>query len=449
MGVRNFKLSRRTWLRGAGVACALPYLEAMGATTPAAKDAPRRMCCVYFPNGASLPPKSNPMHSEWSWFPLGEGADYRSTKVLEPLEPLRGKFSILGGLSHPNSRQVLGHLAADTWLTAGDLRNSVYNNRVSADQVAASRLGRHTRYPSLVLSTDGGIGYKSRIATLSFADGGRPIPSENRQREIFERYFVPGGGATTDERRRSLARSQKIVDLVMDDTARLQRRLGTLDRQRMDEYLTSLSAVEQQIERNEAWLNVPLPRVDAERIDFDSNPAVDPTAYLRTMFDLMVLAIQTDLTRVLTYMMAREDGIGFGENFPKLALGIKKGHHGISHDKSDGHWEDWGRYDRWMAEQFAYFLSRLDSLGDERGSLLDSTLVLYGSACSTTHNAVNYPLVLAGGAAMGLRHGHYLRQEEEMPMANLLVSMLNAVGAPTDRFGDSTGRFSAPGHELF
>ncbi len=449
MGVKALRLDRRTFLRGAGVACALPYLEAMGGSAPSASGPPRRMCCVYFPNGVSLPPESNPAHREWSWFPLGEGADYQVTRVLEPLEPLRDKLSLLAGLSHPNSRQVLGHLAGDTWLTAGDLRGSAYNNRISVDQVAARRLGRHTRYPSLVLSTDGGIGYKSRISTLSFAEGGRPIPAESRHRDIFERYFVPGGGATTEQRRRSLARSQKIVDLVMDDTARLQRQLGKLDRERMDEYLTSLSEVEQQIHRNEAWLEVPLPEMDAQRIDFDSHPAVDPAAYVRTMFDLMVLAIQTDLTRVLTYMMAREDGMGFGENFPKLALGIKKGHHAISHDKADGHWAEWGEYDRWLTGQFAYFLSRLDGLRDEHGSLLDSTLVLYGSACSTTHNAVNYPLVLAGGSAMGLRHGRYLRQEEETPMANLLASMLNAVGVPTDRFADSTGLYTAPGHELF
>lgn len=455
------RLSRRTWLRGAGVACALPYLEAMG--MGGAMDngeagglggdptgaAPKRLCYVYFPNGASLPPESNPAHRDWSWFPLGEGADYQSTKVLEPLSPLRKKMTVLGGLSHPNSRQVLGHLAGDTWLTGGDLRGSTYQNRISVDQFAARRLGLHTRYPSLVLSTDGGIGYKSRVSTLSFADGGRPIPSENRQRQIFERYFAPSGGATTSERRQSLERRKKIVDLVMEDTASLQRSLGQDDRDRVDEYLTSLSSVEEQISHNEQWLDIPLPQVDGGTIDFDSNPAVDPTAYLRTMFDLMVLAIQTDMTRVLTYMMAREDGMGFGENFPKLALGIKMGHHGISHDQADGHWEEWGRYDRWLAEQFAYFLTRLDHLRDGNGSLLDSTLVLYGSACSTTHNAVNYPLVLAGGSAMGVRHGRYLKQQKETPMSNLFVSMLNTVGIEIEQFADSTGPLEIDAEPLF
>ena len=449
MSGKSWKIDRRTWLRGVGVACALPYLEAMSNTLPAAGQAPKRLCYLYTPNGVSLPPESNPAYEEWSWFPMGEGSEYRTTKVLESLNPLRSKLSILGGLSHPNSRQVLGHLAGDAWLTAGDLRGSVYNNRISVDQYAARYLGKETRYSSLVLSTDGGIGYKSRISTLSFADGGRPIPAENRQREIFERYFAPNGGATTDDRRRSLARKKKIVDLVMDDTSRLQDQLGKHDRDRMDEYMTSLSSVEQQIQRNEAWLDVPMPEVDSGRIDFNCNPAIDPTAYLRTMLDLIVLAIQTDLTRVLTYMLAREDGMGFGENFPKLALGINKGHHAISHDQADGHWQEWGSYDRWLAEQFAYFLTRLDSLPDKQGTLLDNTLVLYGSACSTTHNAVNYPLVLAGGANMGLHHGHYLRQSEELPMSNLFVSMLNAAGVPATEFGDSTGPYTAPTHQLF
>ena len=439
MNRQSWQLDRRTWLRGAGVACALPYLEAMARSAEGAGAGPRWMCYVYFPNGASLPPTSNPAHEQWSWFPLGEGANYKTTNVLQPLEPLRDKLSILGGLSHPNSRRVLGHLAADTWLTAGDLRGSTYNNQISVDQVAARHFARHTRYPSLVLSTDGGIGYKSRVSTLSFADGGRPIPSENRQREVFERYFAPGGGTTTEERRRSLARRKKIVDLVMDDTSNLERRLGKDDRRRLDEYLTSLSSVEQQIQRNERWLDVPLPEMAVDHIDFDSNPAVDPGAYLRTMFDLMVLAIQTDMTRVITYMMAREDGMGFGENFPKLALGISKGHHAISHDQADGHWQEWGSYDRWLTEQFAYFLSRLEGLHNDRGSLLDQTLVLYGSACSTTHNAVNYPLVLAGGSQLGLNHGQFRKFSDKTPLSNLFLTMLNRLGVEAESFADSTG----------
>lgn len=434
------RISRRTWLRGAGVACALPYLEAMAGASTTPQSAPRkRLCFLYFPNGVSLPPAENTVDSQWRWFPEGTGPNCRFTKILEPLEPLRDDVTVLSGFSHPKSRRLLGHLAGDTWLTGGDLRGSRYLNSISADQVAAAELGRQTRYPSLSFSTDGGIGYKSRISTLSFAAGGRPIPTEHRQREIFERYFSPDGGGSTDERRRRLARGKKIVDLVMEDARSLHDQLGQRDREKVDEYLSSLGDVETQIARNEAWLDTPRVKVDGSGLDLDLAAEVDPQGYLRTMLDLMVLALQTDLTRVLTYMMAREDGMGFGENFPKLALGLKKGHHTISHDKADGHWAEWGAYDRWLTSQLAYFVERLRTVEDEHGPVLDNTLVLYGSACSSTHNAVNYPLVLAGGKNLGVQSRGFVRTVEETPMSNLLLTLLRTVGVDSSGFSDSTG----------
>lgn len=437
MNSRSWRIDRRTFLRGAGVACALPQLEAMASATRGMATRPKRLCYVYFPNGVSLPPASDTVNAPWRWFPDGEGADYRPTKVLEPLARHRQSVTVLGGLSHPKSRRLLGHLAGDTWLTGGDLRGAQYRNQVSADQLAAQTLGRDTRYPSLVLSTDGGVGYKSRVATLSFDDRGMPIPAEHRQRAIFERYFAGAGDHA--ERKKSLARGKKIVDLVLEDARDLSRAVGEADRRQLDEYLSSVGSVEDQIRRNERWLDEPLPTTPGGPPDLMVGPAVDPSGYLGAMFDLIKLALQTDLSRVVTFMMAREDGMGFGENFPSLALGINKGHHTISHDVEVGHWEEWGRYDQWLTTQFAGFLDRLQTTPDGDGSLLDNTLTLYGSACSTTHNAVNYPLVLAGGAAMGVRHGRYLRQAEETPMSNLLLTMLQTAGVPAESFSDSTG----------
>ena len=443
MDRQSLKFNRRTWLLGAGVTCALPALESFGGVASMAGGEagdPKRLCFLYFPNGCSLPGEDLEEVKQWRWFPAGEGDACEFTKVLEPIAAHREDLTVLGGLSHPKSRELLGHLAGDTWLTAGDLRGSQYVNSISADQVAARHLGRDTRYPSLVLSTDGGIGYKSRISTLSFASGGRPIPSEHRQRAIFERYFSPTGGETTAQRRESLARGKKIVDLVSEDARSLHRRLGKRDRLKVDEYLNSLSDVEGQIERSERWLDIPMGEVDASILDFDAAADVDPQAYLRTMLDLIVLALETDMTRVITYMMAREDGMGFGENFPQLALGIKKGHHTISHDLVEGHWAEWGSYDRWLTSQFAYFLDRLRASEDPQGRrLLDSTLVLYGSACSTTHNARNYPLVLAGGKQMGVRHRTHTAMHEETNMSNLLLTMLRLAGVPGERFSDSDG----------
>ena len=441
MASKSWHLDRRQFLRGAGVVCALPYLEAMG-NAQASAPRPKRMAFVYFPNGCSLPAKDDEKYAHWRWFPKGSGSDYELTDVLASLEPFREQLSILGGLSHPRSRELLGHMAGDTWLTGGDVRGDNYRNTISVDQIAARELKEHTRYPSLVFSGDGGVGYKSRVSTLSFNENGRPIPSEHRHREIFERYFAQGGGATTKERRFSLKAGRKIVDLILEDSNRLKGRLGQHDQDKLDEYLTSLNSVEEQIRRNEAWLDTPLKPFDASHLGLDCDPTVDPQATLRTMYDLMVLGFQIDLTRVMTYMIAREDGMGFGDHFPRLALGINRGHHTISHDLHEGHWDDWGRYDKWVAEQFAYFLERLKTTHDEHGPLLDDTLVLYGSCCSTTHNARNYPLALAGGKNLGIRHGSYREYDEETPLSNFLLTLLQAVGVEHESFSDSTGVLS-------
>lgn len=466
MSGKSWHVDRRAFLTGVGVTCFLPYLEAMERSAKAlsAKE-PRRVCFVYFPNGCSLPDESDAKYAQWRWFPKGRGKDYQFTQILEPLEPFRDQIAIYGGLSHPKSRELLGHLAGDTWLTAGDLRGGHYQNHISVDQIAARHLGQSTRYPSFVLSTDGGVGYKSRVSTLSFDKAGHPIPSEHRHRSIFERYFSPRGGETTQERRRSIQRGRKVVDLVLEESKLLEQRLGKHDRAKMDEFLTSLSSLEDQIQRNEEWLDTPLKPFSADHLELDPNPKVDPAEYVRTTFDLMVLGFQTDVTRVMTYMLAREDGMGFGDGWPRLTVGVNKGHHTISHDTHEGHWDEWGPFDRWYAEQFAYFVGRMAETRDEWGPLIDNTMVLYGSACSTTHNARNYPLALVGGKNLGVRHGHYTRYsksalreanndpltgalledaqrrraDDDLPFSNLLLSMLRALGIETDRFADSTG----------
>ncbi|HEX9792637.1 MAG TPA: DUF1552 domain-containing protein [Planctomycetota bacterium] len=440
MSSKSWHLDRRTFLRGMGVAVAAPWLQGMERALPAPDgETARRLAFVYFPNGCSLPNADDEKDGHWRWYPRKPGADYEFTKVLESLEPFRAKLSLLGGLSHPLSRELLGHLAGDTWLTAGDMRFDQYKNRISVDQLAARTLKKYTRYPSLVLSADGGVGYKSRVSTLSFDANGRPIPSEHVHRRIFERYFAPDHGATAAERRRSLQEDQKVVDLVLQDGKDLRGRLGTGDQQKLDEYLESLNAVEEQVRRTERWLDVPLGDFDASHIDLDVNQMVDPQACVRTMYDLMVLGFQLDLTRVMTYMLGREDGMGFGDNYPKLACGINRSHHTISHDTHEGHWTEWGTFDRWFAKQFAYFIDRLNTVEDANGPLLDSTMVLYGGCCSTTHNARNYPLALVGGGQMGLQHGRYTVYDESTPFCNLFVSMLQTLGIEAESFGDSTG----------
>ena len=444
MKKKSWHIDRRTFIRGMGVTCMLPFFEGMAMTSLskfAKPVSPKRLCILYFPNGVGLPPKESIHHKNWSWFPIGEGSDYKLTKSLSPLSPYRSDMSIMGGLSHPFSRNVLGHMAGDSFLTGGDLRGE-YKNSISLDQVAAEKLSHYTRFPSLTLSTDGGVGYKSRTSTLSFNSSGKPIPSEHRQREIFERYFSPNGGAPTHQRRKSIQQGMKIVDLVLEDSKTLKNRLGSNDKAKLDEYLTSLDQVEKQLTRNEKWLDVPMKEFDASLINLDVDPTAAPEDYVRSMMDLMILGFQTDATRVISYLMAREDGMGFGDNFPKIALGLQ-GHHTISHDKSTGHWEDWGRLDRWYAKQFAYFINKMKNTKDIHGSLLDNTLILYGSACSTTHNARNYPLILAGGSKMGVNHGEYtVFDEKQERLSNLYLNMLNRLDVNTESFSDSTGKLS-------
>lgn len=434
------QLNRRFFLKGLGVSVCLPYLECMASENKKSSKSrpvpPKRLAYIYVPNGVSLPGLDSE-YSQWNWFPRGEGADYQFTDVLRSLTPFRNDISILGGLSHPKSRSLLGHIAGDTFLTAGDLRGE-YKNTISVDQFAAQIKKQNNRYPSLVLSADGGVGFKSRAATLSYSAQGRPMPSEHSHRQIFERYFSVNGTGSTDERKQALARKRKIVDLVLEDAHRLNRKLGVDDRHKLDEHMTSLSELEEQIQRNEAWLDIPLKSFNADHIDLAVDANIDPQAYIRTMYDLIVLAFQLDLTEVVSYMIAREDGMGFGDAYPKIALGFKKGHHKISHDKSKGHWQEWGQYDQWLAQHFSYFLEKMQNTHDEFGSLLDNTQILYGSACSTTHNARNYPLILAGGKNMGLKHGQYHQFTDETPLSNLFVSMLQSAGIATGSFADST-----------
>ena len=444
MSKKPWHLNRRTFLRGLGVTCMLPYLEGMAMTSfskLAKPSKPKRLCFLYFPNGVGLPQKESIYHKDWSWFPSLEGSEYKLTKSLAPLSPHRRDLSIMGGLSHPFSRNVLGHMAGDSFLTGGDLRGE-YKNSISVDQLAAGQLSKYTRFPSLTLSTDGGVGYKSRTSTLSFNSSGKPLPSEHRQREIFERYFSPNGGNTSSDRRKSIHQGKKIVDLVLEDSKTLKNRLGSNDKIKLDEYLSSLEQVEKQLNRNEKWLDIPMKDFDSSLINLDVDPSAAPKDYVRSMMDLIVLGFQTDVTRVISYMMAREDGMGFGDNFPKIALGLQ-GHHSISHDRKTGHREEWGKLDRWYADQFAYFKKKKKNTKDIHGSLLENTLILYGSSQSTNHNARNCPLILAGGSNMGLKHGTYTKfNEKEERLTNLFVSMLNKLDIETDKFSDSTGRLS-------
>jgi len=432
---KSWQLDRRAMLKGSGVALALPAFESMLSAAPQrSAQTPRRMCCVLFPYGVAMPDDES-VDRQWGWFPQGEGKNYRLTNVLSPLKPLMSDVSIFSGLSHPECRQMGGHLTGDTFLTATELKENSFRNSVSLDQYAGRHIGRHTRIGSLVLSSDGGIGPRSTATTLSYTEKGQPIPALADPKLVFKRPFEPG----SNNEKQQLKNADSILDLVRDQSHSLRSRLGRADRRKLDEYETSVRQVEQRVERAEKWLSVPLPDVDPDSIALDADPE-GAKEYIRAIYDLMFLAFQTDTTRLATYQIGSY-GQTVARTFPK-ALGINKDWHRLAHDarngKKDG-FEQLGRFDQFLTEQFAYFLDRLKQTPDGDGSLLDNTLVLYGSSNSKTHINRNYPLVFAGGRSLGVRHDHYLKFKEEVPMSNLFVSMLQTLGVETDRFADSTG----------
>ncbi len=437
---KPWHLSRRTFLRGSGASLGLPLLECMAANA-AGRETPRRLCAVYFPYGIVQRSQATAA-ADWNWFPRGSGADYRFNRSLAPLEPLRSDLTVLGGLSHPKGRSMGGHDTADTWLTAAELKEGHLENTVSVDQLAAAAFGQWTRHPSLVLSTDGGVGEPTRSSTLSFDRSGQPVPSENRPRAVFDRLFG-ADPRSLREQRRSLANSGSMLDLVLEHSKSVRSRLGSQDLVKFDEYLDSVRQIEKRVDRSQQWLTVPKPQVAATGLHLDADDTT-PAELIRTMFDLTYLAFQTDSTRIATYQIGNMNGAtSIAGKFPQL-LGLSKNMHTLAHEarKGDAGAEPLGQWDLFLTRQLAYFLQRLKDTAEGDGTLLDRTLVLYGSSNSQTHVNLDYPLVLSGGRGLGLRHGQYRRFGESTPLSNLFVTMLHALGLPMEAFADSTGELT-------
>ena len=444
MSSKSWHLNRRTFLFGTGVSLALPWLECMGAAPAAQVTATaKRFCGIYFPFGVSLPDEKSEK-ANWRWFPQGEGKDYTFNDSLRCLEPLRDQLTILGGLSHPNGRKMGAHDTGDTFLTGALLEGKYLRNSMSLDQVVATAQCDQTRFPSLIMSTDGGVGEPTRASTLSYNDKGRPIPALNQPQQIFDRFFG-SGDADTFRKRRQLRSAASMLDRVLEDSNSLRLRLGRQDQEKLDEYLSSVRQIEQRVARSQAWLEVPRPELtDEERrmLNLDSDDEA-PLEYIRTMYDLIYLAFRSDSTRVATYQIASmADASSKAGKFPQLE-GFKGSLHSLAHDwnKPEGA-ENLGKWDKFMAEQLAYFLSRLSATEEANGSLLDNSIVLYGSSNSQTHNNNNYPLVLAGGGQFGLKHGSYRKFADTVPLSNLFVTMLQRLGVNHPTFADSTGELS-------
>ena len=434
---KSWHLNRRQMLRGAGgIALALPFMDAMSwaGEKETAKALPSRVACMFFPNGVSLPNEKDPYHDDWYWFPKGEGKNFKLNKTTEALEAHRNEITFLHGLSHPSGRHMAGHGVSDVFLTAGAVDANSYSNTISMDQVIAEKIGKDTRLQSLALSTGGGVGTSGRTHTLSFTKKGQPIPAEDNIRRCFNLMFG-NDVASLKEAKKALMLKKSMLDKVLEDSKNLQRKLGKADNQKLDEYLSSMRDYEKRIERMEAWLHRPKPNVDPNSLPVDSNRE-NVKDYMRAFYDLMFLAFQTDTTRVATHMIGIEGGGSKSDAFPR-ALGLKD-HHALSHRKGCD-FKDWAVWDQFMNQNFAYFINRLKNAKEGDGSVLDRTLIMYGCGTSTTHLARNYPLILAGGNKLGVKHGHFRKfDENKKRLSDMFVSMMNAVGVPTEKFSDST-----------
>jgi hypothetical protein len=433
------RIDRRAFLQGlGGMALALPVLDAMGEEVT--RQVPRRFCALYTANGMSLPRAENGI-DEWSWFPAAErNGEFVFGKSTEPLGPFRDRLSFLGGLHHPSGPKADPHVCSDMWLTGAPLHNpkpGTYNS-VGLDQVVALHTKQYCRQPSLVLSIDAGTGFLSRTGTISYSLEGRPIPAENTPRRVFDRLFR-GDRTSLQAERDALKRRIKLVDAVVESARAFNRQLGKTDRERMDQYLTSLDEVESRLIASERWIDVPLKKQDYSRLNLDATNEGEPAEYYRNMFDLIALAFDADITRSATFMLNREDGMGISDTFP-LKLGLSHTHHSLSHATDRAGQLAFAKYDLFLSRQMAHFLGRLTEYRDRDGSVLDNTVVLFGSGASTTHNPRNLPTLIAGGSRLGLKHGTYWRKGETR-MSNLYLSILRSLGIQAESFADSTSTF--------
>jgi hypothetical protein len=302
--------------------------------------------------------------------------------------------------------------------------------------VIALHTKKYCRQPSLVLSIDAGVGFLSRTGTISYNLEGKPIPAENNPRRVFDRLFR-GDKSSLEAQREQLRKRIKLVDAVLESAKSLHKQLGKSDSERMDQYLTSLDEIESRLTASEKWIDIPIKTQDYSHLNLEANSEGEPGEYYRNMFDLIALAFDADITRSVTFMLNREDGMGVSDTFP-IKLGLKRTHHNLSHAEDKDGQLAFAKYDQFLTEQVAHFLGRLKQYQDMESSVLENTIVLFGSGASTTHNPTNIPTLLAGGTKMGLKHGTYWRKANT-PMSNVHLSILRSMGIEEAAFSDSTG----------
>jgi hypothetical protein len=439
MFITKTHIPRRTFLRGMGVTLALPLLDSMvPARTLLAQTAAKgasRIGFVYIPHGAIMD----------KWTPAAEGAGFEFTPILKPLEPFRDYVNVVSGLGHKAADTTAVHsLSPTTWLSGVRPKATqgvdAYAG-VTADQVAAQAIGQETVLPSMELATEdhsGLIGSCDRdygciyMNTLSWRTPTTPMPMEINPRKVFERMFGQGGSA--EERVARIQEDRSILDAITKDVASLQLKLGPSDRQTMTQYLENIREIERRIERAEE-------NQGDQALLLPSRPAGVPfdfEEHVRLMYDLMLLAYQANITRVISFMVSREVS---NRTYPQV--GVADGHHAISHHQNRAEkMEKNVRIQTFNVGMFAEFVEKLKNTPDGDGSMLDNMVLLYGSNMSNSNAHDHYPLpnLVLGGASGRMKGGRHLRYADHTPMTNLLVSMLDKAGVRQESLGDSTGR---------
>ncbi len=421
-------LSRRHLLRGVGAAIALPLLDAMRpALSRAATQTPKRLMIVYAPSGKIMP----------YWTPADEGANFTLPRTLKSLQPHRDRIVVLSNLA-ANNGNALGDGAGDHARAASSYLTGVHPRKtegadircgISMDQIAARHFASSTRLPSLEITCEDSrqVGscdsYSCVYQSISWKSETQPMPPEMNPRKVFERLF--GDAALTPSQRES---RRSVLDLTRTETQRLARNLGPTDQRKLDEYLTSIREVETRLERA-----APAPAGI-------ETPAGIPPSYqehARLMFDLSLLALASNSTRVITFMLAREGGL---QTYPEA--GVPEAHHSCTHHRNlPDLVEKVARINEFHVAQFAWFLEKMQQTREGGESLLDNTLVVYGASIGdpNAHDHNNLPTLLAGG---GVRGGRHMRFAPNTPVTNLHLSLLDYAGVPLDKLGDSTGRLS-------
>jgi Protein of unknown function (DUF1552) len=451
MIITNRTLPRRTFLRGLGATVALPLLDSMipTSTVGAAAKPAMRLGYVYTPNGIIGCSEKSPR--PFMWTPKTVGSNFEFSPTMKVLEPFREYVNVFSGLAQVTGR-ALGDGPGDHARATATFLTGVHPYKtgganfklgISADQIAAKELGKFTQLSSLELGLEPqplagncDSGYTCAYMSMSWRSETTPVPAELNPRIVFERLF--GDGESTDKaaRQARLEEQKSVLDYVAGNLSRLRGSVGTGDRRKLDEYLEAVRDIERRIQRAEEQnTNMQLPHME--------RPSAVPDhyeEYSKLMIDLQVIAWQTDMTRVTSFMMGRD-----GSNRPYREIGIPDGHHSISHHQNDPERvEKLIKIDELHTAMFAYLLERLQQTQDGDGTLLDHSLVLYGSGMSdgNQHNHTDLPIIIAGGASGRLKGGRHIRNPKDTPMSNLLLSMLELLDVPSEKFGDSSGRVS-------